>query len=100
MTEGREFSPPLSAPTNSPTVADAADAAPGMMKMASDLVDSGVGGGPEAFRSTGASSSPNSLARTSPGTGYYRPPTAGEHVEQNISHSDVPRRPLPVVCRC
>jgi hypothetical protein len=85
---------------NLPTVPEAVDAAPGMMKMASDLVDSGVGGGPEAVRSTEASSSPNSLARISPRTRYRRPPTTGEHAEQNVSPSDVPRRPLPVVCRC
>src|SRR5512135_2200738 len=87
--------------TNSPTVAYAADAAPGMMKMASALVDldSEVGGGPEAVGSTDASSSPNSPARTSPRTRYCRPPTAGEHVEQIGFHFDVSRHRPPAVRR-
>jgi hypothetical protein len=89
--------------TNSPTVAYAADAAPGMMKMASALVDSDseVGGGPEAVGSTEASSSPNSLAWASLRTRYCRPPTAGEHVVQIVFHCDVPRhRPPAVIRRC
>src|SRR5262249_25152150 len=78
----------------SPPVAYAADAAPGLMKMASVLVDldSDVGVGPEALGSTEASSSPTSLAWTSPRTRSCRPSTAGEHVEQIVFHGDVLRR--------
>jgi hypothetical protein len=47
---GRQIPGPRATQANSPTVIYAADAAPGLMKMASGLVDSDTeaGGGPEA----------------------------------------------------
>src|SRR5512135_1330987 len=54
-----------------------------------------AGVGSQAAGSIGASSPPNSLARTSPRTRYCCPRTPGEHAEQIVSSRDVPRGPPP-----
>jgi hypothetical protein len=69
------------------SVSDAADAAPGMMKME---LSSGslASGGWRRIRGrsfNGAASPRVSLTRTSPRTRYCRPRSAGEHVEQTAS---------------
>ena len=78
--------------TNLPTVAYAADAAPGMMKMASTLIDSHseAGGEPEAADPTELRGRPTVWPGCRYVLGIVAPGCLGEHTEQNLSLATSP----------
>ena len=76
--------------TNSPTIAHAADAAPGMMKMESALVDSEVGGEPQAVDTLRPRARPTVWPGCRYVPGIVAPRCLGEHAEQNVSLATSP----------
>jgi hypothetical protein len=83
-------SPSLAVPSY--PVVYVADATPGMMKRASDLVDSHseAGGGPEAVDTLRPRARPTVWPGRRPVPGIVAPGSPGEHAEQNVSLATSP----------